>query len=165
MRNIDGFYNKYKGKEEIDFELIEKFFITYSRFEFALKQVEKYRKKNGKGIVEPNWEKFYSENDSIMNFEINENLKDSKEYLENYSPNSQFINDAKEVIWRNSSINNTGNDRVRIYISIIRNNLFHGGKSNNLHLERNKKLIESALIILDYLLELDPVVKNKFNQY
>ena len=142
-------------------ESINKFFIVFSRFEYALKA-------NGyfSPHAQPDWEKFISENSDRFNKEKNKTLAESVKYIIDKPPKQQKVHDGT-IIWDDHSMDINTPDVLKLvrYIRDIRNNLFHGGKFYGDYQPdvcRNSILLKSALFILEDLLELNVMVKTSF---
>ncbi len=146
--------------------LIFEFFITFSRFECALKSSIQFA--NGdKKKVEPNWDKFTSSISGVFSLEGNPELKNAVEFILNEPPRIQGLVNG-ELIWRNREFEQNTPDikKLCLHIRDIRNNLFHGGKFNGKFepdVSRNYNLINSALIILNDWLSKDDLIKANFS--
>ena len=137
-------------------ELANQFFYLFSRFEFALKL---YGYHNGDGEAKPNWDKFASTVKD--NFDQNEpRIFEAYQYYFKHPPKKQKISDGN-LVWENSEQDENLHGLL-CYIRRVRNNLFHGGKFPNKHLEhqrRNTELISYAIDLLNYCSELLPEIK------
>ena len=146
-------------------ELVAEFFITFSRFECALKATITYA--NGNHLkVEPNWDSFVASIRDSFDKTKNQELNDAVDFLLNSPPRIQSLNDGY-ISWRNRVFQNNEREinRLCLHIRDIRNNLFHGGKFNGVYqqdVSRNYKLIDSAMIILNEWLGLSREVQKHF---
>jgi hypothetical protein len=125
------------------------FFVTFSRFEFALKACG-FVKSGFSGNAEPDWNKFIL----MISKESDDNIKlilEKGKYIIEHPPKQLIIKDGK-LDWREISKNNNNNITYLLKgIKRVRNNLFHGSKFIVSHLDitsRNKKLISCSLSVL-----------------
>ncbi|MEN5088583.1 hypothetical protein ABE426_19120 [Sphingobacterium faecium] len=143
---------------------IIEFFITFSRFEFALIASGKVK---GRNYAMADWTTFANE----IQQQYDETVKNEESQVAvNYilgNPPSFLANDVGHVQWKIKNFEEGTLEIIKLceFIKSIRNNLFHGSKftfqaHNNR--ERDFKLVESALIILNHLLSLDEVIKERF---
>jgi hypothetical protein len=144
--------------------LINKFFIIFSRFECALKASNFTNVDNGK--VSANWDTFVNSIRLSFNSERTIQLKESVDYLINNPPRIQIIDNA-QLTWRDRIFQMGDSEINKLNLSIrdIRNNLFHGGKFNGNYQEdvsRNYILLKNSIIILDEWLSLNETVKQNF---
>jgi hypothetical protein len=144
--------------------LMTEFFITFSRFECALKASSYVNSKNDK--VTANWDRFLNSIQLVFDQGISEELNVAVEYLINNPPRIQTLNSGNvtwtdRVLQRNQpKINKLGQS-----IRDIRNNLFHGGKFNGIYQEdisRNYLLLKYSIIVLNDWLSHNNTVKQNF---
>jgi len=145
--------------------LVVDFFITFSRFECALKATILFANGNQKK-VEPNWDRFTASIRNDFNPEKNEILKNAVHFLLSEPPRIQVLI-SNTLEWRNRLFdeNTPVTNKLSLHIRDIRNNLFHGGKYNGNfepEVSRNYKLIESAMIVLNEWLSLNEAVRANF---
>lgn len=145
--------------------LINEFFVTFSRFECALKASGFATGDNER--VNPNWDAFTASiRNSFENGEKSESIKTSINYLESHPPRIQnFING--QLGWRERVFqpNDPLINRISLSIRDIRNNLFHGGKFNGNYQEdvsRNFLLLNHSIEILNFWLKLSDPVRQRF---
>lgn len=158
-------YNEYFSKDNQ--KVINDFFVVFFRFEYALKKAG-FINQGKQNKVLANWDQFISnirkEFESIDSYP--DIVSDSISYIMNHPPNIQVLDNGR-LIWKpRSEINNETPliHNLSLRIRDIRNNLFHGGKYrlyDNRNPTRDVRLIKSALVILDYWLEMNKDV-NKF---
>jgi len=144
--------------------LINEFFITFSRFECALKASGFYNVNNGK--VTANWDTFIRSIRDTFDKERTNEIKNAVDYLIQHPPRIQSIENDR-LVWndRNFNQNEPLENKLCLSIRDIRNNLFHGGKFQGNYQEdvsRNYKLLNSSIIILNEWLRLDESVKVNF---
>ncbi len=143
--------------------LIIEFFITFSRFECALKASNFTNGNNDR--VTANWDTFVG---TITTFNENKTteLKNAVDYLIQNPPRIQCIDSNGLLGWRNRNFQNEPQiNKLSLSIRDVRNNLFHGGKFNGHYEEdvsRNSILLKSSLLILDEWLELNALVKQNY---
>ena len=142
--------------------LISKFFIVFSRFEYALKSA------NHRNGANPNWDSFASSINGNFDKERSEELKEAVEYIVNNPPKVQGEFDGK-LIWKDREFHDNTPLTLRLSLSIrdIRNNLFHGGKFQGTfqpEISRNYRLLEKSIIILNEWLGMDRQVREKFTE-
>ncbi|HZV70692.1 MAG TPA: hypothetical protein VFG10_14155 [Saprospiraceae bacterium] len=145
--------------------LINEFFVTFSRFECALKtsgfangDVEK---------VNPNWDAFAASIRQSFDSEVRtELMQNAIDYLSNYPPRVQNFENGR-LGWRERVFlqNEPLINRLSLSIRDIRNNLFHGGKFNGVYQEdvsRNYILLHHSMVLLNNWLILSQPVREKF---
>jgi hypothetical protein len=146
--------------------LMIEFFITFSRFECALKASNFANVNNEK--VNANWDAFVASIAATFNIEKSAGLKVAVEYLIQNPPRIQSL-DNGQLSWRDRPFQKNVTPLTRLNLSIrdIRNNLFHGGKFNGNYQEdisRNFILLKNSIIILNEWLELSETVRNNYLQ-
>lgn len=146
-------------------DLINEFFITFSRFECALK-VTGFAK-GGEESVQANWETFAAViRQDFDNSTKSKSVLDALNYITEHPPRVQnYLNGA--LGWRDRVFepNQPPINKLCLSIKDIRNNLFHGGKFNGNYQEdvsRNYILIKSSLEILNHWLQLNQTVKQNY---
>lgn len=145
--------------------LIFEFFVTFSRFECALKEARFASGDINK--VNPNWDTFSASiGDSFDNGTRSETVNNAVEYLSNHFPKVQKY-ENEQLGWRQRPFppNVPLINKLSVSIRDVRNNLFHGGKFNGNYQEdvsRNFNLLKHSIVILNHWLELSPIVKQKF---
>lgn len=146
--------------------LIRDFFVTFSRFECALKASNFAIGDENK--VSANWDAFIASIRQTFNKEKSENLKEAVDYLLQNPPKVQMFDNA-QLGWRSRvfQANEPEINKLSLSIRDIRNNLFHGGKFNGTYepeLSRNYVLLQNSMIILNDWLSLNDRVKNAFSE-
>jgi hypothetical protein len=149
----------------IDRKVLLEFFLTFSRFEYALKAAGYAFERNG--TVNPDWRRFELELISIFNMRNNDKLITASNYFFDNPPFKQVLHNGK-LAWESQCPNQNESDIQFLLrmVKCVRNNLFHGGKHNNwLHedKQRTETLLCNSLIILNECLRLSPQVKNRFD--
>ena len=157
-RLLEYFESKPEGKD-----LIFKFFITFARIEFSLKNSKELLIGNNKG-GQPNWDAFINR---LNNFNPSRtgNLKSSVDYILAHPPQKQVVIN-NQIEFRDARVTHSSDlVKLNIYLRRIRNNLFHGGKFNGKYIpdvSRNSILLTSALIIMNEWIDLDFEIKKLF---
>jgi len=146
-------------------ELIHEFFLTFSRFEYALKSAGFYN--GSEQRIEPSWDKFAGSIRYIFDPKANEELLTAVDYLVSHPPKKQVL-DAGIMAFKSRTNLERQNIVFRLKINIcdIRNNLFHGGKFDGdlePEISRNYILLNSALIVLNNWLLLNEEVNRYFS--
>jgi len=132
---------------------VVKFFLIFSRFEYALKEAGFL--KNAK--AKPAWDSFSDKINGYLPSRKNEydEFRNAIDYLNNCPPRIQIVKHGTKLLdWK--CYKPQGNEArvLTEYIRRIRNNLFYGGKIP-FDPTRDSKLIKSATTILKHFLELD----------
>lgn len=152
---------KYLNVEE---QLVTRFFIIFSRLEYALKRA-KYIKGN-KGYASADWDKFASDLVDVFNPSRTSELQKAVRYFQDKPPKKQIVREG-QLSWKNNVRGR--NEPLIIWllgsVRIVRNNLFHGGKFPSSIMTdpaRDSTLIKSSITILEACLELNSEVKSYF---
>jgi len=134
---------------------VVKFFMIFSRFEYALKQAGFLKNDRAK----PDWDSFSDRINVYLPSRKNEydEFRNAIDYLNRCPPSIQIIkerNGTKLLDWK--CYKPQGNEArvLTEYIRRIRNNLFHGGKFP-FDPELDIPLINHATTVLKHLLQLD----------
>jgi hypothetical protein len=161
-------------------ELLLEFFLTFSRFEYALKakgffqkstheQEKKFRKKAVSIEARPDWDNFAKSLQTAFKADKTTELKKACEYIYLSPPMRQIIISGG-VEWESTppkdsaSISNI--EFILQMVRRVRNNLFHGGKHSNKPFEdaeRTELLLKNSLVILNECLTLAPDIKQAFD--
>ncbi len=145
-------------------QLINEFFVTFSRFECALKATGFASGDNNR--VKANWDTFTSSIRESFDKAKTGPVESAINYLSNHPPRVQNY-DRGQLGWneRVFQANEPLINKLSLSIRDVRNNLFHGGKFNGSYQEdvsRNFILLKHSIEILNYWLKLSPLVKQKF---
>lgn len=162
-------FNNYlsQNMDEEGLKIIDRFFITFSRFEFAMKASIVYARQVG-NYLEPNWDVFTNVIQANFNPAKTQELQDAVDYILLHPPKKQSIENGL-IVWADRIFVDNISELKKLdsHIRDIRNNLFHGSKFNgNFHPDtsRDIKLLSSALIVLDEWLNLEANVAHLFSQ-
>lgn len=156
-------------------ELLLDFFLTFSRFEYALKASDFFKRPDPARHdpsrppeAKPDWDRFAVSLRGKFRIDRNAELQGACEYILASPPWKQvIINDS--VTWE-TPVQPQHESHIEFLLRMvrcIRNNLFHGGKHNiGVHedTERTELLLKSSLAILNECLALAPRVKQAFEQ-
>ena len=120
-----------------DLELVYKFFVIFSRFEYALKKSGFLITNNSKDEIrkaKPDWSAFaaHASVKEQLKFATNPNAIDAREYLMKYQPRVQHT-DGKEFFFKELNRQPTTTDEQHLLdlVQIVRNNLFSWWKISN----------------------------------
>jgi len=163
MNSVDTIVNR---------ELLLDFFLTFSRFECALKNsgffVKHSEQPDGPPPAEADWDTFALSLRTVFDPSKSGELQDGCRYLLESPPNKQVIVNGAPA-WETPTRHPALSDFEFLIraVRIVRNNLFHGGKFNiELHEtnERTAKLLRSTLAVLNECLTLSPNVCRAYEQ-
>lgn len=147
----DQLYQKFKENLDPYYqEIIIKFFLSFSRFEFLLKY-DDFIKPNGT----VDWEDFTIKKkiDYKIRLDkgITEELQNAIQYI-NSNPPKKLVKIDGKYLWEDIRRTNIAPLEVlTLHIRTIRNNLFHGNKVLNADNGRDRGLLQSSLLILNDL--------------
>ena len=143
-------------------ELAQEMFVTFARFEFALKAAT-YR--NSDGPVQADWTTFaQSEPVCSLIDELSADDHSAVTYIVSHPPKKRIVCDG-QLAWSDAQpTTNPLADRVLIYVRRVRNNLFHGDKFNPAWTEpeRTGHLLKASLDILHHCLDVSPQVRDAY---
>jgi hypothetical protein len=163
MRSIDTVVNR---------ELLLDFFLTFSRFEYALKNsgcfVKHPERPERPPPAEADWDTFAVSVRNMFDSNKSEELREACRYLLESPPNKQVILNGAPA-WETATHDPAVSELELLVraIRVVRNNLFHGGKYNiEFHqtTERTEKLLRSTLVVLRECLVLAPSVRQAFEE-
>lgn len=140
----------------INKEAVIQFFIVMSRFEYAVKRA---------GYIQPNgfvaWQGFAKTLDeACVSQDDADALCIAIKYLDERPP--QRLNSSMSwAVWDRPEFDSS---LARAFMSItqVRNNLFHGRKGADR--DRNDKLVEASLVVLEFLLATDSKLRECYLQ-
>ncbi|WP_230432141.1 hypothetical protein [Plesiomonas shigelloides] len=175
------FSSEKKKQEKLEKEIF-KFFVIFSRFEFALKSsgflVKKPSEKPSEKPAEPNWDSFVKKYKKT--FQVTDELNNSFTYLTNQcsAPSRQIlvvsdegtVNEVLSSTWKKQNIDANAPDLKKVVdsIKLVRNNLFHGGKYGDKSWndpERTSLLIEHSIKVIWALVELNSDIEVYFVEF
>lgn len=156
-------------------ELLFEYFLTFSRFEYALKASGFFKpsrpRRNHPTLphqAEPDWARFALLVRDKFQPERTYELKSACEYLLRSPPMKQVVINGA-VAWETPlrPIQESEPQFLLRMVKCVRNNLFHGGKySIEVHenTQRTEMLLRSSIVILEECLALAPEVKREFDE-
>lgn len=138
------------------------FIVMFMRVEYTLKKL-KYASQSGKSgeSIKIDWNEFCNKElplDFFCNLRHDENVK----YLIEQPPRKQKMDSNRDITWGECD---PPQNTQQLFEAIrrVRNNLFHGGKSDEIDNVRNEKLIEAARIVLEQALFQSPRTRKIFD--
>jgi len=155
-------------------EIVCQFFVTFSRFEYALKRAG-FVKGDSYDNALPDWDRFARErlDGRIADITDTEFTKASSYLLQEPPLRQTFVKSNKSMQWRaNSKRSSEGEGEYLLrLVKDVRNNLFHGGKYPlpdgpvNDQALRNSQLLQACLTVLEKCRSLDAKVKRFFEEH
>jgi hypothetical protein len=152
---------------ERDRDLVFRFFIVFSRFEYSLKRAGFLMRLTG--TAEASWDSFSSKYHADFNPSQTSELQDAYQYLATNPPRKQLAN-AGSLTWSAPLVR--GNEPVLTWLLLVirtvRNNLFHGGKfpfASSVDPIRDPILLRHVLTIIGACVHLNPEVARQFKTY
>jgi hypothetical protein len=151
------FHTKYIRENNIDTNLILKFYICFSRLEFAIKAEGIHIYKNSNVTV--NWVSLF------QNFEEKIISSFGQGILGNRIVKTQTWNGEKVIFSERDTENLTKLEIIKHNFISIRNNLFHGGKdinASNEELACDQELIDVGLSLIEFFIQLNYSYQHEF---
>jgi len=154
--------------KKVDRKLLLDFFLTFSRFEYALKAggyvKAGHRERGGYPNADPDWHKFISTIGGKVNLSAPELQKAISYFGE---PPMRAVLNENRIYWDSDlPPSNSDTEKLIKLIKRVRNNLFHGNKyDNEAHEppERTEILLKYSLILLKEFISVEPDVKKYFD--
>lgn len=148
-------------------DLLLRFFLTFSRFEYALKATGFLTGDHKQ--VRADWDRFSCSIRTQFNLNKSPALRNACDSFIVHPPWKQVVIDG-QLYWDmsvalNSMSHLEGIEHILLMIRRVRNNLFHGAQHNSdviEGVERKRKLIEAAVLVLEECLALSPDVKKHY---
>jgi hypothetical protein len=143
-----------------DQALVMEFFVSFARFECALKTSVFLDGNEEK--ARPNWDLFISSISQVFDKNYSTVLREAFDYILNDPPRIQFVHD-NQLGWKVRSFQDNPPEINRVCLSIrdVRNNLFHGGKFQQ-DTSRNQTLLNNSILVLNEWLRLSDTVREKY---
>lgn len=150
----------------IDRDLLFRFFVVFSKFEFALKNVGFLKMGREERTADPDWDCFARSLKDTFQRNSSPELEEACGYLLEGPPMKQVVVDGR-LAWSKTGLSEslTEVERVLLLVRRVRNNLVHGGKFSPEVFEdtsRQEQLLRSSLTVLDACLRLSTQVMNSF---
>lgn len=155
--------NRSLANVTLDHDLLLEFFVTFARFEFALKDAGFFTGDIQR--VSPDWTRFGRSLD-LNTARLHSECAAAIDYFSLHPPWRQVV--AGDGLGWDSAVGFTTLERMDQVLDLVRrvrNNLFHGGKFNDDgHSDpgRNELLLRSGLAILHRCLEMSPSVATAY---
>jgi hypothetical protein len=155
----------------VDRELVLRFFVTFARFEFALKNSGFF---GPQGVppgelrdAQPDWDAFASSIRDVFEHAQDHALSAACDYLLRLSPPAREVALGDKVVWDTTPPPDALPEVTRVLLSVrrVRNNLFHGGKFTTVPVGdagRNSALLEHSLVVLEACLQLSAKVRTQY---
>ncbi len=157
----------------VDRELLLRFFLTFSRFEFALKNSPFFRPNPAPAgecpDAHPDWDAFGKSIHSAFRSDDNPRLRDACDYLLRLNPPWREAVVGAQVVWDTTPPPPELPEVHRILLSVrrVRNNLFHGAKFSAIPVGdagRNATLLQYSLVVLEECLRLSEEVRTVYGE-
>ncbi len=153
----DKFYLNYIANNNIDKDLVLKFYVCFSRLEFAIKAEGTY---------------IYTNSDVSVNW-INLFQEYEKQILDNFGQGILLGRIVKNQKWDGEKVvfveritqNLTQIQIIKHNFISIRNNLFHGGKNINVSNEElacDQELIKAGLDLIEFFIQSNSNYQHEF---
>jgi hypothetical protein len=134
-------------------------FFMFSRFEYALKRG---------GYVQwteeakPDWGRYARDHAALLISISSSEFTDAVALLKDSPPKKQIIRDGHLDWGQDRSVSGFDFARLLCLVRRVRNNLFHGGKVLELDGDRNQKLIDASIAVMDTILASDDSLRKTF---
>ncbi len=146
----------------VDHDLLLEFFLTFARFEYALKNSSYFVRhpENPKHPppAEADWDRFATSLRDLFDPNKSTELAEAEWFLYESPPNKQVI--VNGVCSWETPVRDPGLSKIEFLLRMVRcvrNNLFHGGKHSiepHETTERTEKLLRNCLTVLNACLAL-----------
>jgi hypothetical protein len=142
-------------------ELVVRFFLVFSRFEYALKRAGFVQ--GNKSVAMANWERFSSQYRVKYLPSRIPAMKAAWNYFSRFPPSKQILSNGS-LDWSISKLRTNQPELTWLLVNVrtVRNNLFHGGKYDSFgsieEPARNKQLLKHTLEIIEACVKFDETV-------
>jgi hypothetical protein len=151
------------ASDRLDRDLVRDFLFVFSRAEYALKACGFVSgRQNGDPIIE--WKRLAHNLGNRLLEPVDAALDTAREYLLSYPPRKQSFT-GLGLAWKERVRSADQSEAAFLMESVkqVRNNLFHGGKELMGRLaERDKVLVQSALLVIAFAISSHPDVRRAF---
>jgi hypothetical protein len=161
---IDAYLTRFRAE---DLDRILRFLVMYTRSEYALKRV--FPRKGPFGRVEPDWKAFAGSIAADLATMQDQTFVRARDRLFVAAPRQYaFVGNATHWIANpRRATERTDAEYLLRVVRDVRNNLFHGGKypdpdETPEELANDQDLIDSAALVLERCLRLNPLVMQTF---
>jgi hypothetical protein len=149
--------NRIYENVEYNHDLVFRFFIEFSLFEHALKQIGFVIPR--KNDAQPDWSRYSRDINLSIDNHTNNELNEAVNYLLNTPPFKQeFSGGNLNFNYVEADQHLCEHERLSIYIRRVRNNLFHGGKFRYI-VPRDDELITNSLVLIEHWAANDPRIQ------
>lgn len=150
-------------------------FTAFARFEYSLKRSGYVTGSGRTKTCVADWDTFASDNEDSFSHAHADGLKDAKAYFDERPPHKQVFLDGK-MKWKKTERSGEGDLLwYSILVRRVRNNLFHGEKTNAFlrvgvnepeepEPSRNLLLLRHTLVMLEAFIECNENVKQWFHE-
>lgn len=154
------------SKHRLDTQLVCNFFMLFARFEYALKAAG-FLNEAGR-FEEPklDWRSFANKVEAQLFHPPSSKVSEALSYLQSRPPMRQVYENGT-LLWRKRSRRTNQSEAEFLLESVrtVRNNLFHGGKEMRGPLaERDRRLVQSSLLVLAHAISLSDSVSHAFSE-
>ncbi len=149
-------------------DLLLRFFVTFARFEFALKNSRFFAPQGAPAGERPeahaDWDAFAKSIRPVFRAGAGGRLRDACDYLLRLCPPWREVVEGQKVMWDSTPPPEDLPEIQRLLLSVrrVRNSLFHGGKFTTLPVGdagRNATLLQHSLVVLEECLRLSEEVR------
>lgn len=155
------------ANDEVDYAKIaehpvggDRLFKVMMRLEFALKEIGYFRAAKTNQAAEVDWDRFANQLLGRRFFELIKASGNTRILIE-HPPKRQSIDGEGHLHWdETGAVSNI--QEVTGSLQRVRNNLFHGGKSEDPDRDRNDKLVRDALCAVHAILLYDHDLRMMF---
>ena len=167
MPSKQSFPNKVKRVFSLDHNSAFNFFVCFSRFEYAAKAQELHVDlgERQRCDLKVDWRKVAERLDEKFVYLSKQNpkIQEAVKYFANEPPQKQVLKAGGPQFTLPKEPNVSETEVLLLALRRIRNNLFHGGKGiKREDLNRDQKLVDLGLIILEGLIESDDILQHDF---
>ena len=143
------------------------FFLFFSRFEYALKCLNRIKVGKNSNLPSADWDGYARSREAVwLKAKENQEFREALAFLDAAPPKKQSFSKG-ELIW---NPNPRAGDppslgKALFYVRTVRNNLFHGSKfdsANRTEASRDRELLKRCLTILSVCLGGDKKLQGKF---
>ena len=143
------------------------FFLFFSRFEYALKCLNRIKVDRKSNLISADWDGYAKSRESVwLKAKESQEFREALAFLDAAPPKMQSFSKG-ELIWnpnpRAGDMPSLG--KALFYVRTVRNNLFHGSKfdsANRTEASRDRELLKRCLTILSVCLGGDKKLQGKF---
>jgi len=146
-----------------------RFFVFFSRFEYALKSTPAYLGHGRYKDAQPGWKAFATVNDEKFWVGVPPDVLKAVQYFQEKPPRIQTVGEDDRLTWADPWAEAGSTELWRLLQAVrhVRNNLFHGGKFAGGRMaepSRDRELLGHAITILNACVSLDPQVAGHLNE-